>query len=306
MLGVTAVRPMTRIGSEFMPTLNEGTLLYMPATLPGMSVTKAAELLQQQDRIIKSFPEVESVFGKAGRASQRHRSGAARDVRDVINLKPEQWRPGMTMDGKLIAELDKALQFPGVANAWTMPIKGRIDMLSTGIRTPIGSRYSARTWRAGAPRTRDRGVVKTVPARPAPTPSVSPAATTSTIEPDALAARPATGCRSTRCRKPSPARSAAKWSPRRSEGRERFSVRSCATRANCAPIPMPSLATCWCRAHRTARWCRSDRSRNGAHRRGRPPSAPRTRCFRPISLSTSADRDIGGYVERAQRAVPSR
>ena len=130
--------PASRLGSEFMPTLNEGTLLYMPASLPGMSVTKAAELLQQQDRIIKTFPEVASVFGKAGRALTATDPAPLEMFETVINLKPEeQWRNGMTVD-KLIAEMDKALQFPGVANAWTMPIKARTDMLSTGIRTPIG------------------------------------------------------------------------------------------------------------------------------------------------------------------------
>ncbi|MCX7192607.1 MAG: efflux RND transporter permease subunit [Proteobacteria bacterium] len=130
--------PATRLGSEFMPTLNEGSLLYMPASLPGMSVTKAAELLQTQDRIIKSFPEVSSVFGKAGRAQTATDPAPLEMFETVINLKPEdQWRPGMNID-KLIAEMDQALQFPGVANSWTMPIKARIDMLSTGIRTPIG------------------------------------------------------------------------------------------------------------------------------------------------------------------------
>ncbi|GBG13350.1 Cu(I)/Ag(I) efflux system membrane protein CusA/SilA [Novimethylophilus kurashikiensis] len=130
--------PASRLGSEFMPTLNEGTLLYMPSSLPAMSVTKAAELIQTQDRIIKSFPEVESVFGKAGRAQSATDPAPLEMFETVINLKPEsQWRPGMTTD-KLIAELDQALQFPGVSNAWTMPIKARIDMLSTGIRTPVG------------------------------------------------------------------------------------------------------------------------------------------------------------------------
>jgi Cu(I)/Ag(I) efflux system membrane protein CusA/SilA len=133
-----SVWPATRLGSEFMPTLNEGTLLYMPASLPGMSVTKAAELLQQQDRIIKSFPEVESVFGKAGRALTATDPAPLEMFETVINLKPEdQWREDMTIDA-LIAEMDKALQFPGVANSWTMPIKARTDMLATGIRTPIG------------------------------------------------------------------------------------------------------------------------------------------------------------------------
>ncbi len=130
--------PAMRLGSEFMPTLNEGTLFYMPASLPGMSVTKAAELLQTQNKIIKSFPEVASVYGKAGRAQTATDPAPLEMFETVINLKPqEEWRSGMTTD-KLIAEMDKALQFPGVANSWTMPIKARIDMLSTGIRTPIG------------------------------------------------------------------------------------------------------------------------------------------------------------------------
>ncbi|MCW5659973.1 MAG: efflux RND transporter permease subunit [Burkholderiaceae bacterium] len=130
--------PASKLGSEFMPTLNEGTLLYMPASLPGMSITKAAEVLQTQDKIIKSFPEVESVFGKAGRANSATDPAPIEMFETVINLKPQsEWRPGMTTD-MLIAEMDKALQFPGISNAWTMPIKARIDMLSTGIRTPIG------------------------------------------------------------------------------------------------------------------------------------------------------------------------
>jgi Cu(I)/Ag(I) efflux system membrane protein CusA/SilA len=130
--------PAMRLGSEFMPTLNEGTLLFMPASLPGMSVTKAAELLQTQDRIIKSFPEVASVYGKAGRAQTATDPAPLEMFETVINLKPQgEWRHGMTID-KLIAGMDKALQFPGVANSWTMPIKARIDMLSTGIRTPVG------------------------------------------------------------------------------------------------------------------------------------------------------------------------
>ncbi len=130
--------PASRLGSEFMPTLNEGTLLFMPASLPGMSITKAAEVLQTQDKIIKSFPEVSSVYGKAGRANTATDPAPVEMFETVINLKPqEEWRAGMTTD-KLIAEMDKALQFPGISNAWTMPIKARIDMLSTGIRTPIG------------------------------------------------------------------------------------------------------------------------------------------------------------------------
>jgi len=137
LLGLT-LYPAMRLGSEFMPTLNEGTLLYMPASLPAMSITKAAELLQTQDKIIKSFPEVASVYGKAGRAQTATDPAPPEMFETVINLKPEaEWRPGMTID-KLIAEMDKALQFPGMANSWTMPIKARLDMLATGIRTPIG------------------------------------------------------------------------------------------------------------------------------------------------------------------------
>ena len=130
--------PASRLGSEFMPMLNEGTLLYMPATLPGLSVTKAAEIMQTQNRLIKSFPEVASVYGKAGRAITATDPAPLEMFETVINLKPEgEWRPGLTVDA-LIAEMDQALQIPGVSNAWTMPIKARTDMLSTGIRTPIG------------------------------------------------------------------------------------------------------------------------------------------------------------------------
>ena len=130
--------PASRIGTEFMPNLNEGTLFYMPTTLPGISITKTAELLQTQDRIIKSFPEVSSVYGKAGRASTATDPAPTEMFETVINLKPStEWRTGVTIDS-LISEMDKALQFPGVSNAWTMPIKARIDMLSTGIRTPVG------------------------------------------------------------------------------------------------------------------------------------------------------------------------
>ena len=142
-LAVT-VWPASKIGSEFMPTLNEGTLFYMPTTLPGISVTEAGRLLQTQNKIIKSFPEVASVFGKAGRASTATDPAPMEMFETVINLKPEsEWRDGLTVDG-LIAEMDKALQFPGVSNSWTMPIKARIDMLSTGIRTPVGIKVIGR------------------------------------------------------------------------------------------------------------------------------------------------------------------
>ncbi|RWP64210.1 CusA/CzcA family heavy metal efflux RND transporter [Mesorhizobium sp.] len=136
-LAVT-VWPARQLGSEFMPNLDEGTLMYMPTTLPGLSVTKAAELMQMQDRIIKAFPEVESVFGKAGRAQTATDPAPPEMFETIINLKPKsQWRPGVTSES-LKTEMDAALQFPGVSNAWTMPIRARIDMLSTGIRTPVG------------------------------------------------------------------------------------------------------------------------------------------------------------------------
>ncbi|WP_027668371.1 efflux RND transporter permease subunit [Rhizobium leguminosarum] len=136
-LGMT-VWPVQHIGSEFMPNLDEGTLMYMPTTLPGISVTKAAELMQTQDRIIKSFPEVQSVFGKAGRALTATDPAPTEMFETIITLKPKsEWRPGVTTDS-LKKEMDAALQFPGVSNAWTMPIRARIDMLSTGIRTPVG------------------------------------------------------------------------------------------------------------------------------------------------------------------------
>ncbi len=136
--------PAQRLGSEFMPTLNEGTLFYMPTTLPGLSITKAAQLLQTQNKIIKSFPEVESVWGKAGRAATATDPAPTEMFETIINLKPEsEWPAGMTTD-KLIADMDQALQFPGVSNAWTMPIKARIDMLATGIRTPVGVKVLGR------------------------------------------------------------------------------------------------------------------------------------------------------------------
>src|SRR3982075_2381410 len=139
-LAVLAVTiwPARQLGSEFMPNLNEGTLLYMPTTLPGISVTKAGELMQTQDKIIRSFPEVASVYGKAGRAATATDPAPSEMFETIVNLKPkDEWRAGVTVDS-LIAEMDKALQFSGVSNAWTMPIKARIDMLSTGIRTPVG------------------------------------------------------------------------------------------------------------------------------------------------------------------------
>lgn len=135
---VVTIWPARQLGSEFMPVLNEGTLMYMPTTLPGLSVTKAAELMQTQDRIIKTFPEVLTVFGKAGRALTATDPAPTEMFETIIQLRPEaEWRPGVTTES-LRQEMDAALQFPGVSNAWTMPIRARIDMLSTGIRTPVG------------------------------------------------------------------------------------------------------------------------------------------------------------------------
>ncbi|HPN94663.1 MAG: Cation efflux system protein CusA [bacterium ADurb.Bin236] len=130
--------PISKVGSEFMPPLNEGDLLYMPTTDPGVSVGKAKELLQQTDKIIKQFPEVETVFGKIGRAETPTDPAPLMMLETTITLKDKkEWRKDMTME-KLVDELDRAVQFPGLTNAWTMPIRTRIDMLSTGIKTPIG------------------------------------------------------------------------------------------------------------------------------------------------------------------------
>ncbi len=130
--------PFSKLGSEFMPPLDEGDLLYMPTTLPGISITKAKEILQQTDKIIKSFPEVKSVFGKAGRANTATDPAPLSMIETTIQLKPKsEWPEGMT-EKKLVDKLNAAIQIPGLTNAWTMPIKTRIDMLSTGIKTPVG------------------------------------------------------------------------------------------------------------------------------------------------------------------------
>jgi Cu(I)/Ag(I) efflux system membrane protein CusA/SilA len=159
-LMLSTVPVYLKLGSEFMPPLYEGTLLYMPTTLPGLSVTEAQKLLQAQDKILKSFPEVERVFGKAGRAETSTDPAPFSMMETTVMLKPmDQWRPKTRWyssfpkflqapfrhiwpdrlgKDELIGEMDQAMQFPGVTNAWTMPIKGRIDMLTTGVRTPIG------------------------------------------------------------------------------------------------------------------------------------------------------------------------
>jgi Cu(I)/Ag(I) efflux system membrane protein CusA/SilA len=130
--------PLSRLGSEFMPPLDEGDLLYMPTALPGLSVSKASELLQLSDRLIKTVPEVKSVFGKAGRAETATDPAPLEMLETTIQLKPRaEWRPGMTPE-KLIAELDSRVKIPGMANVWVQPIRNRIDMLSTGIKSPVG------------------------------------------------------------------------------------------------------------------------------------------------------------------------
>jgi Cu(I)/Ag(I) efflux system membrane protein CusA/SilA len=137
-LMLSTIPVFKKLGSEFMPPLYEGTFLYMPVTLPGASVETAQRVLQTQDKLIRQIPEVESVAGKAGRANTATDPASLDMIETVINLKPESvWRPGMTAE-KLQAELDRTVRLPGVTNAWTMPIKARIDMLSTGIRTPVG------------------------------------------------------------------------------------------------------------------------------------------------------------------------
>lgn len=134
--------PLSKLGSEFMPQLWEGDILYMPTTLPGISITKAKELLQQTDKIIRQFPEVKNVFGKVGRAETATDPAGLDMIETIIQLKPtDEWRQGMTKE-KLISELDQAIKIPGLTNSWTMPIKTRVDMLSTGIKTPIGIKIS--------------------------------------------------------------------------------------------------------------------------------------------------------------------
>lgn len=138
LLTITVFPAFQRMGSEFMPPLYEGTILYMPNSLPGISVTQASMLLQQMDQKLKAFPEVAQVFGKAGRADTSTDPAPFSMMETVVTLKPqEQWRPGVTYES-LVEEMDGALQFPGVTNTWTMPIKGRLDMLTTGVRTPVG------------------------------------------------------------------------------------------------------------------------------------------------------------------------
>ena len=139
---IVGLWPATRLGSEFMPPLDEGDLMYMPTTYPGISIDKARELLQQTDKLISTVPEVKSVFGKIGRAETATDPAPLTMIETVIQLKPhDEWREGMTAE-KLRAELDRIVRFPGLTNAWVMPIKTRIDMLATGIKTPVGIKVS--------------------------------------------------------------------------------------------------------------------------------------------------------------------
>ncbi|OQK18224.1 cation transporter [Methyloprofundus sedimenti] len=140
---VSTAYPLSKIGSEFMPPLDEGDILYMPSTFPGISITKAKELLQQTDKILKTFPEVQSVFGKVGRADTATDPAPLSMTETTVRLKPRgEWPNPKKTTPQLMSEMDKAIHFPGVANAWTMPIKTRIDMLSTGIKTPVGIKVS--------------------------------------------------------------------------------------------------------------------------------------------------------------------
>lgn len=143
LLMASALYPLSKMGSEFMPPLDEGDILYMPTSFPGISITKAKEVLQQADKILKTFPEVHHVFGKIGRAETATDAAPLMMTETTIQLKPqEQWPDPTKTTRQLMAEMDKAIHFPGVANAWTMPIKTRIDMLSTGIKTPVGIKVS--------------------------------------------------------------------------------------------------------------------------------------------------------------------
>lgn len=143
LLMASMLYPFSRIGSEFMPPLYEGDLLYMPTTFPGISITKARELLQQTDKMLKTFPEVHQVFGKIGRAETATDAAPLMMVETTVQLKPqEQWPDPDKTTRQLMDEMDKAIHFPGLANTWTMPIKNRTDMLSTGIKTPVGIKVS--------------------------------------------------------------------------------------------------------------------------------------------------------------------
>ena len=163
MLAITFV-PFRSLGSEFMPPLREGSILFMPTTVPGVSIAQAREILRWQDSVLYSFPEVETVLGKTGRARTATDPAPLDMFETTITLRPEeQWRPGMTYD-RLLSSMDQAVRLPGVTNAWTMPIQGRIDMLATGVRTPVGIKIfgpDLNTLQALGERV--EGIVATVP-----------------------------------------------------------------------------------------------------------------------------------------------
>ena len=285
-----------------MPNLNEGTLLYMPTTLPGLSVTKSAELLQMQDRIIRSFPEVASVYGKAGRAQTATDPAPIEMFETIINLKPkEEWRPGLTVDG-LIQEMDRSLQFPGVSNAWTMPIKARIDMLSTGIRTPVGVKVIGKDLAEMEKVARQvETVLKTVPGTSSAYAERVVGGYYLEIVPDRdrlaryglmICGRAGAWWRwrlaPSRSPPPSKAANATRWPS--------------AIRATCAPIRSPLPRTCWCRCPAAApcRWAkwRTFRLTQGATSIRTENAKLATYIFVDIR-----DRDLGGYVADAKKAV---
>ena len=164
-VAVATLWPASQIGGEFMPPLDEGDLLYMPSALPGISAGKVSELLQQTDRLIKTVPEVASVFGKAGRAETATDPAPLEMFETTIQFKPrEQWRPGMTPD-KLVEELDRTVKVPGLSNIWVPPIRNRIDMLATGIKSPVGVKVAGTDLRGDRShcRARSSASVKQVP-----------------------------------------------------------------------------------------------------------------------------------------------
>lgn len=171
LVAATMVIPASKLGTEFMPELDEGDLMYMPSLEPGASIDKVRAFLQQTDRLIASVPEVEQVFGKAGRADTATDPAPLGMLETVIRFKPqEEWREGMTKQD-IIRELDQAVQFPGVANVWVPPIKTRIDMLATGIRSPVGSRLPGPIWaRSNASASRWKRHWSTSRVRHRPTP----------------------------------------------------------------------------------------------------------------------------------------
>jgi Cu(I)/Ag(I) efflux system membrane protein CusA/SilA len=285
-----------------MPSLNEGSLLYMPSSLPGMSVTQAGQLLQTQDRIIKSFPEVESVFGKAGRALTATDPAPLEMFETVINLKPQdQWRPGMTQD-KLIAEMDAALKFPGVANSWTMPIKARTDMLSTGIRTPIGIKVFGKDLKQIETVARD--IERVVRAVPGTTSAYAERLTGGfylDIEPD-LDATGALRRRSAPSRTWSPPRSGGEMVTTTVEGRERFGVIVRYPRELRDDRPSASPSEVLIATMDGAQIPLGELARVGLSQ-GAPSIRTENALLSAYIYVDLRGRDIGGYVRDAQQAV---